>query len=183
MGKVFETIDEKISEWISRQKMFFVATAPLSGDGLINCSPKGLDTFRILDGTTVAYLDYTGSGVETIAHLKENGRIVIMFCAFEGAPKIVRFHGHGEALEKETKEYLELIDRFEETKAVRSIIKVNVNRISDSCGFTVPLYKYEGDRDTIDKWAEQKGEEGVVAYQRNNNLKSLDGLEGLSKPD
>ena len=180
MGKVFDSIDEKIRTWISNQKMFFVATAPLSGDGLINLSPKGLDSFRVLDDHTIAYLDYTGSGVETIAHIKENQRIVIMMCAFEGAPRIFRFHGRGIPLEKGTDEFNELIGNFDETLGARSIIKIDVERISDSCGFTVPIYSFQGDRDTLKKWAEQKGEEGVVEYQKNNNMVSLDGLEGLT---
>jgi hypothetical protein len=180
MGKVFEEVDSALAAWVAEQRMFFVSTAPLADDGLINCSPKALDTFRILGPTTVGYLDLTGSGVETIAHLKENGRIVIMFCAFAGGPRIVRFQGTGEALEKGTPAYQSAISDFEELPGTRSIIRVQVNRISDSCGFSVPLYEHKEDRDVLTKWATQKGESGVTEYQQGHNLKSLDGLPGLS---
>lgn len=179
MGKIYDKIDDSMLEWISEQKMFFVSTAPLSQDGLINCSPKGMDTFRVLGDRKVGYLDMTGSGVETIAHLKENGRIVIMFCSFEGAPKIIRFHGKGAVFEKGSSEYGERIDAFEEYPGTRSIIEIEIDRISDSCGFTVPLYEFKEDRGALLKWAEQKGPEGVLEYQQDKNLKSLDGLPGL----
>lgn len=179
MGKVFETIDGKMEEWVARQRMFFVATAPRGDEGLVNCSPKGMDTFRLLDEHTVAYLDLTGSGVETIAHLRENGRIVIMLCALEGPPRIVRFHGRGEVHEKGSEGYRGLASRFADYPGARSIVRVAVERISDSCGYSVPLYSYEGERDILLKWAEQKGEAGVEEYQREKNRRSLDGLEGL----
>lgn len=178
MGKVYEVIDDKIREWIRHQKMFFVATAPNSSDGLVNCSPKGLDTFRVLDPRTIAYLDFTGSGVETIAHLKENGRIVIMMCAFDGSPKIFRFHGKGEVYEKGSDGYTALIHHFEESIGIRSIIKINVQRISDSCGWGVPLYTYESDRDTLQKVSSEWGEEKLAEFRDQNNRKNLDGLTG-----
>jgi hypothetical protein len=180
MGKVFDEIDSALTAWIAEQRIFFVSTAPLAGDGLINCSPKAHDTFRILGPTTVAYLDLTGSGVETIAHLKENGRIVIMFCAFAGGPRIVRFQGTGEALEKGTPAYQSLIPEFDELPGTRGIIRVQLNRISDSCGYSVPLYDYQEDRDVLTKWATQTGQKGVLEYQQGHNLKSLDGLPGLT---
>src|SRR5690606_38523625 len=152
---------------------------PLDGDGLINCSPKGGDSFRILGDTEVAYLDYTGSGVETIAHLRENGRIVIMFCAFEGAPKILRLHGRGEVLFPGDDAFAALAERFPENLGTRAIIRVQVQRISDSCGFAVPLYEFKAPRDTLDRWAREQGTTGVRAYQRANNGRSLDGLPGL----
>ena len=176
MGKNYPEIDSKIAEWVGRQKMFFVSTAPLSSTGMVNCSPKGMDTFRILGPTTIAYLDLTGSGIETISHLKENGRIVIMMCAFEGPPYIHRFHGRGEALAKGTSEYDALIEHFNELPGARSIIRISVDRISDSCGYSVPFYTYEGDRDALVKWAEAKGEEGIVDYQKQKNETSVDGL-------
>ncbi len=179
MGIEYEKIDESISSWLSKQKMFFVSTAPLSGDGLINCSPKGTDCFRVLGNRRIAYLDMTGSGVETIAHLKENGRIVIMFCAFEGPPKIFRFHGKGTVHELGGEGYQKRISKFAEYPGARSIIEIEVERISDSCGFTVPLYDFKEDRGTLLKWAESKGAEGVEAYKRKNNLQSVDGLPGL----
>lgn len=180
MGKTYEQIDEKLATWIGEQHMFFVATAPRSDDGLINCSPKGLDTFRILDTQTVAYLDLTGSGVETIAHLKENGRIVIMFCAFTGAPNIVRFHGKGTVLEPTHPDFADLLPLFPALPGVRSIIRVAVQRVSDSCGFAVPRYRYEAERDALTKYAENKGPAGMAAYRAKNNQQSIDGLPGVA---
>ena len=180
MGKEYPAIDDSIRDWIEGQKIFFVSTAPLASDGLVNCSPKGLDTFRVLDERSIAYLDLTGSGVETIAHLKENGRITIMMCAFEGPPKIFRFYGKGEVLPKGSDEYAELIGAFGDALGARSIIKIDVERIIDSCGYSVPKYEFKEDRDILNKWAETKGEEGVREYQNSNNTQSLDGLEGLS---
>jgi len=179
MGKEYPIIDETIRTWIEQQKMFFVSTAPDSPTGLINCSPKGMDTFRILGEKSIGYLDLTGSGIETVAHLKENRRIVIMMCAFHGPPKIFRFHGKGEVLEKGSKAYEELLPRFVDFPGARAIIKVDVERIADSCGYSIPFYEFRGDRDVLLKWAEKKGEGGVVDYQEKNNRKSLDGLTGL----
>lgn len=180
MGKVYEQIDEKLADWIQEQHMFFVSTAPRSDEGLINCSPKGLDTFRILDEQTVAYLDLTGSGVETIAHLKENGRIVIMFCAFAGAPNIVRLHGKGSVLEPTHPDFANLLPLFPDLPGVRSIIRVAVQRVSDSCGFAVPRYTYATDRDALLKFAENKGPDGLIAYRAQKNARSLDGLPGVT---
>lgn len=180
MGKTYAQIDEKLAAWIGEQHMFFVATAPRSDEGLINCSPKGLDTFRILDDHTVAYLDLTGSGVETIAHLKENGRIVIMFCAFAGAPNIVRLHGKGAVLEPIHPDFATLQPLFPDLPGVRSIIRVAVQRVSDSCGFAVPRYRYEDDRDALIKYAENKGPAGMVAYRAQKNQQSIDGLPGVA---
>ena len=180
MGKVFPVIDDRWKDWINERKMFFVSTAPLSADGLVNCSPKGLDSFRILDELTVAYLDLAGSGIETIDHLKENGRITIMFCAFEGAPKILRLYGEGEVLEKGTPGFEELKSLFPHYEGARSIIKVSLKRIQDACGFSVPLYTYEGERDTLLKWADAKGgATGVKDYVNDRNKVSLDGLPGI----
>ncbi|MFC7338952.1 pyridoxamine 5'-phosphate oxidase family protein [Haloferula chungangensis] len=179
MAKTYPEIDSKIRDWVAKQRIFFVSTAPLSGDGLVNCSPKGMDSFRILGPQTVAYFDLTGSGVETIAHLKENGRIVIMMCAFEGPPQIVRFHGKGRVLPKGTAEYDEMISNFEEYPGARAIIVIEVDRISDSCGYSVPFYDYKGERDTLLKWAKVKGDDGIAEYQSLKNRTSLDGLEGI----
>lgn len=179
MGKIHTEIDSNLTAWLQRQQMFFVSTAPLAGDGLINCSPKGLDTLRVLGPRTVAYLDLTGSGVETIAHLKENGRIVIMLCAFEGAPKIVRFHGRGEVLEPGHPEFQSLLEQFPRLPGTRAIIRVDVQRIADSCGFAVPQYTFEGPRDTLIRYAENRGEDGLEQYRWQNNRQSLDGLPGL----
>lgn len=160
--------------------MFFVATAPLDAEGLINCSPKGGDSFRILNGNEVAYQDFTGSGVETIAHLRENGRIVIMFCGFEGPPNIVRLYGVGTIVTKEDTGYQELLEQFPHNDGTRAIIHVEVTRVSDSCGFSVPLYEYQGQRDILDRWAANKGEQGLEEYRLNKNTQSIDGLPGLN---
>ena len=179
MAKVYDIIDDRIREWISRQKIFFVASAPLAADGLLNCSPKGLDPFRVIGPKKIAYLDYTGSGVETLAHLRENGRIVIMMCAFEGAPRIFRFHGTAKAHEIGTQEFNELAEHYDDLVGARSVIVVDLERIGDSCGYAVPEFEYRGDRDGLGKWAKQKGESGVLAYQQEENKKSLDGLPGM----
>lgn len=180
MARVFDQIDEPLAEWIRQQHLFFVATAPRADDGLVNCSPKGLDTFAILDPHTVAYLDLTGSGVETMAHLKENGRIVIMFCALEGAPRIVRLHGTGVAVEAHDTGFAALAASFPQLPGVRSVIRIDVARVSDSCGFGVPLYEYEGERDALVLSSEKKGPAGVRDYQLKNNARSLDGLPGVA---
>lgn len=179
MGKVYDTIEGRVAEFIERQHLFFVATAPLDESGLINLSPKGLDTFRILGPREIAYLDFAGSGIETVAHLRENERIVVMFCAFDGPPNIVRLHGRGSAIEPGEEGFDALSNRFDPVPHIRSIIRVAVDRISDSCGFGVPLYRFEGERDQLTRWAEKKGKAGVVDYQNENNRKSLDGLPGL----
>jgi len=179
MGKIHESITPKLQEWIANQKVFFVSTAPLSGDGLVNCSPKGLDSFRVLGEQTAAYLDLTGSGVETIAHLKENGRITIMFVAFEGAPKILRLYGQGEVYEKDSADFERLKHHFPEHMGARSIVLVRCQRIQDSCGYSIPVMKFEKDRDVLDKWCEKKGADGIVAYQKARNARSLDGLKGF----
>lgn len=182
MGHTGTTIDDHLLAWLTQQRLFFVATAPLAADGLVNVSPKGLDTFRVLDPQTVAYLDLTGSGIETVAHIKENGRIVLMFCELEGPPKIVRLHGHGEAIEPIHADFSNLLNQFPEQPGVRSIVRVSLTRVADSCGFGVPLFEYRGERTTLGDWARKKGPQEVAAYQRAKNLKSLDGLPGLFDP-
>jgi hypothetical protein len=161
--------------------MFFVATAPLSGDGHVNLSPKGLDTFAVLGPREVAYLDLTGSGIETLAHLRENGRIVFLFCAFEGPPSIVRLHGTGEAVEPGHPDFEALAAQFPKHTGTRCVIRARLERISDSCGFGVPLYEYGGQRAQLVAWAERKeAGGGIEAYQRETNAKSIDGLSGVS---
>lgn len=176
MSKFVEQITPEIADWISRQKIFFVATAPLAANGHVNCSPKGGDAFTILNPLSVAYLDYTGSGAETAAHLKDNGRIVIMFCAFEGSPQIVRLHGRGEVSEPSYSEFATLATCFPTNPGVRAIVRVSVSRVSTSCGFSVPFFDFQNHRETLDKWAEAKGSEGVREYRREKNQKSIDGL-------
>ena len=179
MGKTYKEIDSKSANWIEQQKMFFVATAPISGEGLVNLSPKGLDSFRILDPQTVAYLDLTGSGIETIAHVKENARIAIMFCAFEGQPNILRIHGHGEVIEKSNPRFNSLISKFIKFKSTRAIIIIKIKRVANSCGFGIPIYHFHQQRDTLIKWAKNKGERGIKAYHKEHNEQSLDKLMGL----
>lgn len=181
MGKLYEEIDERLAAFLTAQKIFFVATAPLSPEGHLNLSPKGTDSFRILDPKTVAYLDLTGSGIETVAHLRENGRVVIAFCAFEGPPKIVRLQGRGEALEPGDPGFAELAARFQAHPSARSIVRIRLDRIADSCGYGVPLYRYEGERPQMEEWAARKGAEGVVRYRAENNAESIDGLPGLRR--
>ena len=147
MGKVHESITPKIQRWIEKQKMFFVATAPLADDGRVNLSPKGHDTLRVLDDRTLAFVDYGGSGVETIAHLRENGRIVVMMRAFSGPPKIYRFHGQGTVVMPNEKGFDALTARFDLSRlGARCIVRVDVMRVADSCGFGVPFFDYLGDR-------------------------------------
>lgn len=183
MGKEFDSITPELAEWIGSQRLFFVSTAPMSSDGLINCSPKGLDSFRILGAKQVAYLDLTGSGIETLAHLKENGRIVLMFCAFIGAPKIVRLHGRGIPLLQGTSEFDNLKSHFPEIPGARAIIRVDVRRISESCGYGVPRYEFMEERDTLVRWAESKSDEGLEEYRCQKNSTSLDGLPGWDRSE
>lgn len=181
MGKLYDAIDDRLAAFLGEQKVFFVATAPLAADGHLNLSPKGLDTFRILDPRTVAYLDFTGSGIETVAHVRENGRIAFMFCAFEGPPKIVRLHGTAEVIERDDGEFERLAALFPPRLGVRSVVRARLDRISDSCGFGVPLYRYEGDRTQLDALASHMGEEAIARYRAENNARSIDGLPGLRR--
>jgi hypothetical protein len=179
MGKVHPGIDERIRAFLEGQLVYFVATAPLDGAGHINLSPKGLDTFRVLGPNEVAYLDCTGSSAETLAHLRENGRIVLMFCAFEGPPRIFRLQGTGEVVEPPDSGFSELRERFPPELDARSVVRVKVERISDSCGFGVPLFDGGIPRTQLTDWAERKGDEGLRAYQKAKNARSLDGLPAL----
>lgn len=181
MGKSHSEIDENIASFIRQQHVFFVATAPSAANGHINVSPKGLDSFRILGPKTVAYLDVIGSGVETIAHAKENGRIVLMFCALEGPPNIVRLHGRARVVEPHDSGFSDWISKFPTFDSTRAIIVVDVTRVSSSCGYGVPLMKYEGERPQLFAWAQKKGPEGLKAYKREKNACSIDGLRGLSE--
>jgi hypothetical protein len=179
MGRVFAEIDDTLAAFIRAQHVFFVATAPLDAGGHINVSPKGLGSLAILDRCTVAYLDLTGSGVETIAHLRENGRITILFSAFDGPPKTLRLYGRGRVVPTEDAEFATLAGHFPTMPGARSIIVVALDRIADSCGFSTPRYQYEGERPQLVDWADRKGPEGVVAYRAERNAASIDGLPGL----
>jgi hypothetical protein len=192
MGKIFDEIDEQLERWIFRQSMFFVGSAPLDGDGHVNVSPKGpIDTLKVLTPTSVAYLDRIGSGAETIAHVRENGRIVIMLCAFEGPPRILRLHGQGEvvpASDGRFSELMELCGFAQPTipEARRAIVLVEVARVADSCGYGVPLMKHEGDRPHMPLWAAKKvrvgGADALLDYQREKNAVSIDGLPAVDLP-
>ncbi len=181
MGKVHDALDERLVRFIERQHVFFVATAPLAGEGLINLSPKGLDCFRVLGPRSVAWLDLTGSGAETIAHLRENGRIVVMFCAFDGPPNILRLQGRGEVIEPHDAEFETLRGQFPKHPGTRSVIRVSVERVADSCGYAVPLLRFEGERSALLEWTERKSPEELAEYQQTKNTQSLDGLPALSK--
>ena len=180
MGQSYDGITPQLSQWIERQHVFFVATAPLAHDGLINCSPKGMDAFRILGPREVAYLDLTGSGIETVAHSRENGRIVFMFCAFEGPPKIVRLHGTSEVYVPGSPQYDSLSSLFPAYIGSRAIVRARLTRIGDSCGYAVPQYRYSGDRNTLIRWSESKGQDGLTKFRQEANARSLDGLPGLT---
>ena len=180
MGKVLDAIDDQLASWICAQPVFFVATAPLAGDGLLNLSPRGLDCLSVLGPRTVAWVDGTGSGVETIAHLQENARIVLMWCAFTGPPKIVRVHGTGRVCLPGSPEYVDVLARHPDQPSPRAVIVVEAERISDSCGYGVPLMDLVAERDQMQRWAQSKGPDGIAAYQAQKNAVSLDGLPGLN---
>ncbi|MET1076323.1 MAG: pyridoxamine 5'-phosphate oxidase family protein [Umezawaea sp.] len=185
MAKVYECIDAKLASFIEAQPLFFVGTAPLAGDGLVNVSPKGTrGTFKVLDAHTFAYLDLTGSGVETVAHLRENGRICVMFCAFDGGPNIVRLHGTGRIVFREDPGFEDAIAAFGEAGATRrpqarAVILVDVTRVSDSCGYAVPKMAFAEERDVLDSWARTRGPDKLVEYRAAKNATSLDGLPAL----
>lgn len=176
-------IDDETAAWIRRQAVFFVATAPLAQDGHVNCSPKGGDAFRVLDPQIVAYQDLTGSGIETVAHLRENCRIVIMFCAFDGEPMILRLHGRGDVVTLADAEFASLASHFPEHVGTRAIIRVRLTRVVRSCGYGVPCLAYEEPRNQLDAWARKRGPAGLETYRKEKNAKSLDGLPGLDAPD
>ena len=179
MSKLYDAIDEELARFIAAQHVFFVATAPLDPAGHVNLSPKGLESFRVIEPHTVAYLDLTGSGIETVAHLRENSRVVIMFCAFEGPPKILRLHGRGAVVEPGDSRFRELLKLFPRLPGARSIIVVTLERIADSCGYGVPVYRYEREREQLVDWSRRKGESRLVEYRTENNRASIDGLPGL----
>ena len=179
MGKIYTEFDDRLRQFVAAQRMFFVATAPLATEGHINLSPKGLDSFRILGNTTVAYLDLSGSGVETIAHVRENGRLTIMFCAFEGAPRILRLYGRGRAVEPGETDWNNYRGEFPTYAGIRSVIVMDVERIADSCGYGVPRYDFSEQRSQLTDYAERKGEATMARYRREYNRQSIDGLPGL----
>jgi predicted pyridoxine 5'-phosphate oxidase superfamily flavin-nucleotide-binding protein len=180
MGKIYDKLSDRLREFITTQPVFFVATAPANG-GHVNVSPKGYsDTFVIIDDVTVAYLDLDGSGVETISHLRDNGRITLMFCAFSGPPKIVRLYGTGRVVTPHDPGFDDLIKMFGPHPSVRSVIVVDCDRISDSCGWAVPFMTYDEDRTQLDQWAVRKDIKAMSDYRAKHNRDSIDGLPGLS---
>jgi hypothetical protein len=174
--KLHPEITPELAEWIRIQRLFFVATAPSGPEGHVNCSPKGLDSFRVLDPQSVAYLDLTGSGAETIAHVRENGRIVFMFCAFEGPPNIVRLHGRAEVLTAESPGWSDLVRKFPEHPGARAVIRADITRVSESCGYAVPLYQHVADRQALTLWSEKRRPEELESYRRDHNARSIDDL-------
>jgi hypothetical protein len=176
MGKTYESITPELRAFIGQQRMFFVATAPLDARGHVNVSPKGLDSFRVMDEKRVAYMDLTGIGNETSAHLEENGRITLMFCAFAGDPKILRLYGRGRTILVGGDGWAELASQFELRPGARQVIVVDVERVQTSCGFGVPVYEFQADRDMLLAWAAKKGRDGIEKYQREKNAASIDGL-------
>jgi len=182
MGKLFDSIQDAHREFIERQKVFFVASA--AATGRVNLSPKGLDTLRILDERTVAYLDLTGSGNETAAHLRLLPRLTIMFCAWDGNPMILRLYGQGKVCLPGTAEYAALAPRFPALPGARQIIQMQVESVQTSCGFAVPLFQFDTDREQLLQWAAKKGEEGLETYRAQKNTKSIDGFpsEVAAKP-
>ncbi|WP_418063668.1 pyridoxamine 5'-phosphate oxidase family protein [Pimelobacter simplex] len=177
MGKVHAAVDGRLRSFVERQHVFFVGTSPLAADGHVNVSPRGIPgTFGLLDEHTFAWVDTSGSGSETIAHVRENGRIVVMFCAFDGAPNIVRFHGRGRVVSRYDEEYADLAGRFDDVPGARAVIVVDIDRISDACGYGVPLMDYVGERDLLPRYFGRKGVAGSADYRRRKNRTSIDGL-------
>jgi Pyridoxamine 5'-phosphate oxidase len=176
MGKLHDSIKPAHKEFIEQQHIFFVSTAPLSADGRVNLSPKGLDCFKVLSGHRVGYMDLISSGNETSAHTLENGRITIMFCSFEGAPNILRLYGKGATVLPGSEQWEKYSPEFRIYPSTRQLIIADIDLVQTSCGFGVPLYTYDGERDIHFEWAEKKGADGLIEYVQQNNLKSLDGL-------
>jgi hypothetical protein len=180
MGLILDQLDDRLTAWIEEQHLFFVATAPTDG-GHVNLSPKGHDTLRVLDPQTVAYLDLTGSGAETIAHTRENGRITIMLVALAGPPLILRLYGTGTAHPIGTPEFDALAPRFDVLPGARAIVSVAVDRVQTSCGYSIPLMAYEAERPTLIEWAERRGDDGLADYWADRNAESIDGLPALDR--
>ena len=182
MSNVYERLDETLRAFIVEQKMFFVATAPSSDEGNVNVSPKGYDSLVVLDDLTVVYLDLGGSGVETIAHLRENGRITLMFCAMDGRPNILRLYGRGEVITFDDPGYEEMLALFPGFHRARAVIRIRLTRIADACGWAVPTYEFKGDRDQLRRYIDHRTEEEWREKRYASNALSIDGLPGLVRP-
>ncbi|MFX3633259.1 MAG: pyridoxamine 5'-phosphate oxidase family protein [Candidatus Pristimantibacillus sp.] len=176
MGKQFASLLPEHEQFIARQHIFFVGSAPLSQEGHVNISPKGHDALRILSPNRAAYLDMTGSGNETSAHILENGRITIMFCAFDGSPNIMRLYGTGSVILPESSEWEQLYPLFSPLPGARQIVMINIDIVKTSCGYAVPFMSYTSERETLKRWAVQKGEDGLKEYVQQKNTVSIDGL-------
>lgn len=179
MGSQFAELNDDLRDFIAHQHVFFTATAPLAENGHINLSPKGLDSLRVLGPRTVAYLDLTGSGIETVAHTRENGRITLLFCAFEGRPRILRLYGRARAIEREDPEWPQYSSLFPTYTSARTVVVIELERIADSCGYGVPKYDYLGERTQLTDWADKKGAPAIAEYRAQKNRQSIDGLPGL----
>jgi len=176
MGKTLDAISPELAAWLEAQPVFFVATSPLAAEGHINCSPKGGDAFRMLGPMEAVWMDLYGSGAETAAHLRENGRIVVMFCAWQGAPDIVRLYGRGEVIVPGDARFPALAAKFQPHAGLRSFVHIQLDRASSTCGWGVPVMKFEKERDGLEKWAAARGNEGLAAYRAEKNARSIDGL-------
>lgn len=176
MGKFYDSITAHQQQFIERQHLFFVATAPLSKEGHINLSPKGLDCFKVLSPNSVAYMDLISSGNETSAHTLENGRIAFMFCSFEAVPTILRLYGKGRTILSSDEEWPAISAQFKIYPSTRQIIQATITKVQTSCGFGVPLYEYHGERNTHFEWADKKGAAGLAQYMNDHNITSIDGL-------
>lgn len=183
MGTVRDGIDDQMRAWIARQHMFFVATAPSGPDGHVNVSPKGMaDTFALIGERRCAYLDLTGSGAETVAHLRQNGRITLMWCAFDGPPRIVRFHGTGSVVLPDDPTWPELLSSFGQHRGGRAVVVVDVERIADSCGYSVPLMDFVEERTRLEEWASNRSDDELTEYRARKNVRSIDGLPAFDVP-
>ena len=174
MSKIYTKITTRLQKFIEAQKIFFVATAPNSGR--INLSPKGMDSFRVIDENRVLWLNVTGSGNETAAHLLENNRITIMFCSYEGAPNILRLYGKGKEIKEGDTSWNELISLFPKTPGTRQIFDITIETAQTSCGMSIPFFDYKGERNELNDWAEERGKEGIKQYWEDKNQTSIDGL-------
>lgn len=183
MSNTYEKLDDRLIDFIRRQKLFFVATAPLSAEGSINVSPKGYDSLAVIDASTVAYLDLGGSGIETHAHLRENGRITLMFCAFEGPANILRLYGRGETLTFDDPGFGEKMKLFPAFDRARGIVTVHITRVMDSCGWGVPFFEFKNEREQLRRWIDYKPYDEWTERRYASNAQSIDGLPGLVRPE
>ena len=182
MGKVFDGIDEQLADWITAQPMWFVATAPLASTGHVNLSPRGNGGLSLLGTHRLAWVDYTGSSAETLAHVRENGRVTVMWCSYDRRPRIVRVHGRGSVALPGTAVFDEVVALHPAHPSTRAVVVVDVDRVSDSCGYGVPVMELVGERDLLRPGAEKRGPDGLAAYRREKNAVSLDGLPALDPP-